>query len=154
MVEPPLAIWHRTKAVELLEDSYEALIEHQSSQPVTAADGGQTAKSSHTAYCWFHRQPAHQGGKQPIIDDLGTGQLYYFFKTDDDAQSFMNAYAEQYGVSDLENYELVEAELGQVDTADEILDLDVEEIEELEKDAVEDTSDYSEERSQSNISDY
>lgn len=102
--------WHFEDTIERLEDSYEALLEEPASDGGdVVADGG--SQPNPTAYAWFE-----SGGqdKQPVIDDLGMGKLYYFFKTEDDANQFMQEYMKEYGVTDLSRYERVEVEITDV----------------------------------------
>lgn len=125
-VDLPLARWHRDKAIELLDQSYEDLLEYstalelreQKQEPV--ADGsGEKEPDNPTAYAWFHK--AGQG-KQPIIDDLGLGKMFYLFKTEDDSRRFMKEYSQQYNITDLSPYELVEVEITDVVDGEELED--------------------------------
>jgi len=102
--------WHFEDTIARLEDSYEALLEEPTPDGGdVVADGG--SQPNPTAYAWFE-----SGGqdKQPVIDDLGMGKLYYFFKTEDDANRFMQEYMKEYGVTDLSRYERVEVEITDV----------------------------------------
>lgn len=138
--------WHfENTATTLEEEGYEAILPDEEIE----TDGGQP-----TAYCWFHEGSPNSNGKQPIIDDLGGGTPYYFFGTQEDAAAFMKEYAKQYGVTDLEDYELVEVGLQRREDAEQVLGFSTDDITELEEEAIEDTAAYSSQSTQRNISDY
>lgn len=119
-----LAPWHRDKAIELLDDSYEDLIDYFTENPVS--DGGSNFTDTAvpdggrpTAYAWFETSGQD---KQPIIDDLGMGKLYYLFKTEEDANRFMREYMKEYGVTDVSRYERVEVEITDIVDGEEALE--------------------------------
>ena len=120
-VDVPLAEWHRDKAIDLLDEGYEALMEFSTGKELrgrqleTLADGS----GKPTAYAWFHKEGQ---GRQPIIDDLGMGELFYFFKTEGDANRFMKEYVENYGITDLSPFERIEVELTEAVPGEELED--------------------------------
>jgi hypothetical protein len=133
----------------LEEEGYDAFIQyfnHPFDEPVqeVVPDG---AGQRETCYAWFHEDGQ---GKQPIIDDLGLGKLFYFFDTEDDANRFMKEYAKEYGITDLSPYQRVEVEISEVLNGEQLEDeiLTPETLREIE--TGEDDSDE-EEAEQSNI---
>ncbi|MCU4753435.1 hypothetical protein OB919_15835 [Halobacteria archaeon AArc-curdl1] len=146
----------------MLQDSYEALLDHIEDEPETdggenilLADGGQQDEDP-TAYALFHSF-GNGKNKQPVIDKLGGNQPYYLFNTLRDLEQFTREYAKQYGVTNLDDYEVVELELKRKGNAEDLLGFNGQELQaELEQEEGEpvDAEPYSKSSDQTGISEF
>jgi hypothetical protein len=113
-VESYFPTWHYGKAIELLDDSYEALLEYfQTGEAVT--DGGQhQIENPHPDTVWFWYDPSIDYIVQEEVEPY---DVRGFFDSEDTAHQFLEWYADQYSITDPTHLELYRAEIEYVENA-------------------------------------
>lgn len=114
-VERYLPRWHYREAVELLDESYEALLTRsnkESTEEELVADGGQQIPNPQLDSVWFWYDPA---ADWIIQEEVEPYEVVGLFQTRGDATQFIERYADQYDLEDTTHFELYRAELEYVD---------------------------------------
>jgi len=107
--------WHYQETVELLDDSYEALLhrfKHEPEEEELKADGGQQIPNPQPDSVWFWYDPAADWIIQEEVDPY---EVVGLFGTRGDATQFIEWYTDQYDLEDATRFELYRAELEYVD---------------------------------------